>query len=51
MSKFFLTLGLAVKWAKNSTHAVWPPHAKCGEKKFFFQKKSSELPKHPDLKN
>ena len=31
--------------------AVFPPHAKCGEKKFFSQKKPSELPKAPDLKN
>ena len=31
--------------------AVWPLHAKCGEKKFFSEKKSSELPKLPDLKN
>ena len=31
--------------------AVWPPHAKCVEKKFFSEKKSWELPKLPDLKN
>ena len=31
--------------------AVWPPHAKCVEKKIFSEKKSWELPKLPDLKN
>ena len=31
--------------------AVWPPHTKCVEKKFFSEKKSSELPKLPDFEN